>query len=235
MASLFLGKNPFRWLAQTVKDKGPRRVLKLTWHAALDATWDFRHGTETLTRIPPQNLDTDSRNKDQATTYGATRARPFRQLLNKLNLSRAGGFVDLGCGKGRVLLIAAQYGFRKVVGVDFSESLCRIARNNVAVFSRRRRLESAISIVHSDVIHYAINSDETTFFLYDPFSAKVLTQVLNNIRQSLISNPREIWVIYNSPAYHELMEGCGLFTEIRHFEFGGSEFCVYGNAAGPGR
>jgi SAM-dependent methyltransferase len=188
---------------RTVQANGSLRALKLMRHAVLDASWDFVHGTETLTRIPPQNLETDSSNKGQATMYGATRARPFMQLLNELNLSRDGVFVDLGCGKGRVVLIAAQYGFKKVIGVDFSKPLCQIARNNVAAFGRRRKLKSDIHIVHADVVHYPIQSDDTTFFLYDPFSAKVLNQVLENIRQSLTSYPRNIWMIYNSPAYHD--------------------------------
>lgn len=232
MHSLLLGKNPIAWLAQTVKSKGTIRAIKLMWHAAFDATWDFVHGTETLTRIPVQSLHTSSNNKSHATAYGATRARPLRRLLDELDLPREGCFVDLGCGKGRVILIAAQYRFRKVIGVDFSEPLCLIARSNVVAFGRRRKLKSEINIVHADVVQYAIKSDDTIFFLYDPFSAKVLTQVLENIRQSLVAYPRDIWVIYNSPAYHDLMESCGLFTPGRHFEFGGSEFCVYGNTRG---
>ena len=234
MSSLFLGKNPFRWLVQTIQAQGPLRAFKVLWHSALDAPWDFIHGTETLTRILPQNLETDSSNKVQATCYGAVRARPFMHLLRKLNLPTAGAFVDLGCGKGRAILIAAQCGFQKVVGVDFSEPLCRLARHNVVAFGRRRKLKSEIIIVHADVVHYAIQSDQTTFFLFDPFNAEVLTQVLQNLRQSLLAHPRDIWVIYASPVCHDLVERCGLFTDKRLFEIGCIEFRVYGNAPIPG-
>lgn len=213
----------------TLRTKGPLRAVKVMWHAALDASWDFFHGTETLTRIAPQNLETDSENKSQATYYGATRARPLVQLFHQLGLSREGGFVDFGSGKGRVILIAADYGFKKVVGIDFSEPLCQQARTNLEAYRRRRKLTSEVIIVHSDVVRYAIKADETTFFLYDPFSAEVLAKVLENLRASLIAHPRRIQVIYNSPRYHEVMERSGVFTGNRHFVIGGNEFCVYEN------
>ena len=131
------------------------------------------------------------------------------------------------------MLIAAEHGFRKVVGVDFSEPLCQMARENLENYRRRRKLKSELIIVHSDVVRYAIQSDETTFFLYDPFSAVILIQVLQNLRQSLADHPRDIWVIYNSPRYHDLMNQSGLFTHSRNYEIGGNEFCVYGNAKIP--
>ncbi len=235
MRSLTLGKHPIQWMVQTFRAKGPVRAFKVMWHVILDSTWDLVHGTETLTRIDPRLLETDSDNKRHATSYGATRARPLMRLFTQLGLSREGGFVDFGAGKGRVVMIAAHYGFRKVIGIEFSESLCHLARKNVAAFSQRRKVVSDVSIVHSDVIHYAIQSDETTFFLYDPFGAEVLTQLLENLCRSVMAHPREIRLIYNSPRHHDVMERCGLFTDRQHFDIGGNEFCVYANAVVPAR
>ena len=231
----FLGKNPFRWLVQTVRQKGPSRVLKVTWNVVLDSIWDISHGTETLTRISPHDLDTDSGNKRHATYYGATRARPLMKLFSHLGLSRECGFVDFGSGKGRVLMIAAQYGFRKIVGIDFSEPLCRLARQNLDAFCHRREVVSEITIVHADAVHYRIMEDEGIFFLYDPFGSEVLSKVLDNLRESIVSSPRQLYLIYNSPRHHEVIQQSGLFEHNRHFEIGGNEFYVYGNVPIPAR
>jgi len=235
MALMLLGKKPLRWLVTTFRTKGPVRVAKLLWHAAWDPLWDWVHGTETLVRIQPDKLETDSHNKRHATMYGATRARPLMQLLKRLDLSREAGFVDLGSGKGRVLMIAAQYGFRKVVGVEFSEELCQLAGRNLEAFSRKQKSKFPITIVHSDVVHYAIQREDAVFFLYDPFGPIVLKQLLENLQKSVMAHPREIFLIYNSPRHHDVVESCGLFPERRHFEFGGSEFRVYGNKPIPDR
>ncbi len=227
MRALLLGKNPIAWLVKTVRTKGLRRVLQILWQASLDATWDWMHGTETLRRIRPAQLETDSENKSLATDYGATRARPLVRLLRRLKLPLDAGFVDLGCGKGRVLLIAAEHGFRRVVGVDFSEPLCAIARSNIENYRRRRDLCSEILVIHSDVTQYSPRSDDSVFFLYDPFHASILARVLEGLRESVAKNPRRVWFIYNSPRCHEVMMESGLFSSGARYEIGGNEFTVY--------
>ena len=81
---MILGKNPWRWFSRTVRTKGPIRPFKIAWNALLDLFWDLRHGTETLSRIERENLETHSENKNRATCYGATRARPL--LLSGVTL-----------------------------------------------------------------------------------------------------------------------------------------------------
>lgn len=227
--TFFLGQNPVTRILKTLRAKGPLRVFKLIWHAALDAFWDIRHGTDTLKRVAPDEIQTDSINKRSSQAYGATRARPFVQLLNNLRLPDDSVFVDFGSGKGRVLLIAAQYGFRRVVGIEFSAPLCEVARKNLELFRRRRAITSDVRVVHADVVQYVIEHDETVFYFFDPFSSEVLEKVLNNIRQSLTTHPRRIWVIYNSPQHRDVMERSRLFTSNQNLEIGGSEICVYGN------
>ena len=46
--------------------------------------------------------------------------------------------VDIGCGKGRVLMMAAAYPFREMVGVELNPALARVARKNLKKFRRRR-------------------------------------------------------------------------------------------------
>lgn len=227
MRALLLGKNPIEWLRRTIRTKGLRRVILVLWQAAVDSTWDWMHGTETLRRIRPAQLETDSENKALATDYGATRAGPLVRLLKRLKLPRDAGFVDLGCGKGRVLLIAGEHGFRRVVGVDFSEPLCAIARSNIERYRQRRDLASEILVVHSDVTQYSPRNDDSIFFLYDPFHASILKRVLDGLRESLARCPRKIWFIYNSPRCHDVMMESGLFSSSKSYEIGGNEFTVY--------
>ena len=56
------------------------------------------------------------------------RLRPFRRLMRTLSLPPGSGFVDFGCGKGRVLLLAAGFGFARITGVEFAKELCDIAK-----------------------------------------------------------------------------------------------------------
>ncbi|MGA1237641.1 MAG: methyltransferase domain-containing protein [Limisphaerales bacterium] len=221
------GKNLFRWVANTWRRGGLLRVIRVGWTTFWDGLWDWRHGTETLTRIPPDQLQTDSDNKQWAQYYGATKAGPLMKLFRRLGLGKDNTFVDLGCGKGRVVMLAAQHGFKRVVGVDFSSELCGVAERNIAEFRKRRAVDADIRILHSDVVEYAVGSNDSVFFLYDPFSKEVLSKVLENIRLSLIAEPRNLCLIYNSPRHHEEIHRSGVFERSSFYEIGGNEFYVY--------
>jgi predicted RNA methylase len=151
------------------------------------------------------------------------------ELLNRLHLPRDSNFVDIGSGKGRVLLIASQYGFRKVVGIEFSRELCNIARRNVEVFSRKVKPSSSIEVIETDATEYHFHPEDRVLFMYNPFDAFILAKVLDRIRSSLEENPRPIWLIYNTPipVKHNVIKSAALFQSDSFYEIGGNRFRVY--------
>ena len=189
--------------------------------------FDFRHGTDTAGRLGLQSLSIASANRAWVTQYGPTKARGFRRLMKALKLPKESGFVDLGAGKGRVLLEAARYGFRKIVGVEFAKELCQAARNNVSVFQQRTRLVADIRIVECDVVDYPIQADDNIFYLFHPFHEQVLERVLDNVCRSLQEMPRRISIIYNYPAHREVIDRRREFCVFGEFRLGGCGFVVY--------
>lgn len=215
------------WASDSVRQHGLRLTIKKIISTLLDTSYDWRHGTETRKPVWSDDLDTFSLNKAYANRYGATKARPFVRLLTELQLPRHATFVDLGAGKGRVLLLAAEYGFKRVVGVEFSNRLCAQARQNLESFTRTRPIVSEIEIVHSDVVDYPIPDGEVAFYFNNSFQAAVLRQVLQRIRHSVESVPRRICMIYSPPVHNSLVEQAGIFHRSQFYEFGGVEFKVY--------
>jgi SAM-dependent methyltransferase len=100
--------------------------------------------------------------------------------------------VDLGCGKGRALLLAEEYDFKKIIGVDFSARLARIASRNAAKVGSSR-----ISAVHGDVREFDFPAGPLVVFLYNPFSARITRSVM----QRLISHPDTFYVAYVNPLH----------------------------------
>ncbi len=124
-------------------------------------------------------------------------------ILKRFNVGAGDVFLDLGCGKGRALFIAARFPFGRVIGVELAESLAITARRNCASFLRRRRVSCAeIQIVHADAAEFEIPSDVTVVFMSNPFHDVPLDRVLENLRGSLYLNPRRLRIIYNSPVFH---------------------------------
>jgi SAM-dependent methyltransferase len=182
-----------------------------------------------LRRIPRKEIETDSENKVHATNSGSTKVIPFLGLMRLLQLPQDSIFVDLGSGKGRVVMLAAKWGFQKVIGIEFSSSLCGKARVNLQKFLRKSPSRARIEIIESDVTKYPLHDDETVFFLFDPFDTPVLTQVLRNIGASVQRRPRTIWLIYSVPRERKVVDQCGVFSKNQLHLVAGSEFVVYSN------
>jgi SAM-dependent methyltransferase len=219
--------NPFVWARDSIRRRGLIRTSQIASSTAGDFLFDLRYGTDTRRWVEAEELDTDSENKAHAAHYQATKARPFLKLLRRLELPPGSVFVDFGSGKGRVLLLAAHHGFRRVVGVEFSPRLCALARRNVTAFSTVGVLLSPIDVVEADVTAFEISSDLNIFYFYNPFNAPVLSKVLDNMRRSVKAAPRKLWLIYNTPKHHELIHQSGLFGSCSRHEIGGTEFKVY--------
>lgn len=224
-----LGKNPLRWFFESLKRFGFTQTGLIMWSVIVDARFDSKYGTDTARRIPRTEIETTSENIVHCVNYGASKELPFRKLMERLKLPRDGVFVDLGSGKGRALMLAAKYGFRKVVGIEFSGALCAVARDNLEKFTRKVSTSSAVEVIESDVTKYQLRDDETVFFMLDPFNAPVLTQVLENIRESVQRVPRTIWLIYSVPREQNIIEQAGLFTHSQLHVVVGAEFRVYSN------
>jgi SAM-dependent methyltransferase len=117
-------------------------------------------------------------------------------------------FIDLGCGKGRVLLQAARLPFKRVVGVELSLELADVARANVQ--SCARRLECPdLEIVAHDVTTYDVPDDVTVVYMYNAFRGHILQGALDRLVESHRRNPRRMRLIYRTPQEHDRVVASG--------------------------
>ncbi|MBW3539603.1 MAG: class I SAM-dependent methyltransferase [Planctomycetes bacterium] len=110
-------------------------------------------------------------------------------------------FLDYGCGKGRIVTVAATYPFRRVIGVEMLPALSAIAEENLR--QAKRRLKCPNEIVTADACTYSVPSDVTVIFLFNPFQGEVLRAVQEQIRRSLVAHPRPLTLLYVNPTDHE--------------------------------
>ena len=189
--------------------------------------FDLRHGTSTRAREDLHKSEVESANLEHAVPYVPTQGRVFKALMAAIDLPPGGVFVDVGSGKGKVLILAAEYDFRKIIGVEFSARLCAIANANIERYSRLRRPAVTPVVHHADIVDYPL-SDENVFFLYNPFHTAVMEAFLARIDQSLRANPRDAWIIYHQPftPCRSAIEAAG-FSEVRLLRLGKAVFRIY--------
>jgi predicted RNA methylase len=104
--------------------------------------------------------------------------------------------VDFGCGKGRVLILAHEAGFREVIGIEFAPELARCVQENLRSYRGRH---GDVSVHCADAAEFPIPEGPVVAFLFDPFTGPVLEAVAANIRRSFEDQPRAIYVVYTNP------------------------------------
>ena len=157
--------------------------------------FDVQHGTDTSGWIPGEALPSGSPADLYNTAYWAISPSTLRQALARLPLEPAGyTFVDLGCGKGRALLLAAEFGFGRVTGVELSPQLATIARANTVSHNN-------IDIEQGDAATFVYPPGPLLVFFYHPFLAPLQTRVLANLERQLRASPRPCYVLNANPGY----------------------------------
>ncbi len=116
-------------------------------------------------------------------------------------------FIDLGSGKGRTLLMASDYPFRRIIGVELLPSLHEIAVENLRQYKSEAQKCFALESICADATAFLLPDDPLVIFLFNPFSESGMRQVVANLDQSLRAHPRPVFVLYHNPLLeHTLAE-----------------------------
>jgi SAM-dependent methyltransferase len=159
-------------------------------------SWDVQHGVNTAGIVPLHLLAIDSPHRDLGVRYQASHPEGFRALIH--NLPRPPEeltFIDLGAGKGRALLLASEFPFRRVLGVEFAPALAEIARDNVERFRSPRTVCEDVSVICADAVDYELPDEPAVVYIYNSFEAPVMRKVIANLQRSKASNARQLYLI----------------------------------------
>lgn len=162
-----------------------------------DIDYDFDHGVDTTWATVP--LRTRFRELLSGGRYQPSEPLLFHQILRALPVEPAGfTFIDLGSGKGRTLLMASDYPFRRIIGVEFLAELDAIARENIARYHSEQQKCFALESNAADARDFAFPDEATVLYLFNPFPEDVLRTVLANLHGSLIHSPRPLYLAYHN-------------------------------------
>jgi len=182
------------------KIRKPMRIYKALSSQRLDA----RLGVDTAGVITPEHLDIDGIRKRQAVQYQPTGSLSFGLALANLPINHSDYvFVDYGSGKGRALFLAAQFPFKKCVGVELSRNLHRICEDNIGRLRSKSLKCRDIRSICCDAASFPIPEEPAVLYFFQPFNRDVFSIVLGNILRSLRSCPRDLLVLYYHPGLED--------------------------------
>ena len=162
--------------------------------------------------------------------YGGTYPRSFRRYIRSLGIDyRNYTFVDLGSGKGKALLLAAEYPFRRVIGVELWEPWAEDARRNLASAKRFKSAAGAIELVQGDAATYEYPSEPLVVYVHNSFDAVLMNTVVEALQRSLIEAPRKLYLVYHGPWQRHVTDTVTLWEPVAEFQK-----CVIYHAAPDG-
>ncbi|HET6212878.1 MAG TPA: class I SAM-dependent methyltransferase [Micromonosporaceae bacterium] len=155
--------------------------------------WEVRLGVSTRGVVPVDVADSHC--------CATAEYSLIEMALTFLGLTDSDTFVDVGCGKGRVVCMAARYPVRAVIGVDLSAEFCAMARAN-ADRMRGRRAPVTIETCWAQRYDY---SAATALYLFDPFGPDTLSAVLGKVAEDTRGNA--VRIAYVNPTYAAVFDG----------------------------
>jgi SAM-dependent methyltransferase len=160
--------------------------------------------------------------------YQPTEPAAFREMLDalagQLHLDfRDFTFLDLGSGKGRTLLMASDYPFRRILGVELLPALDQIAQENLRTYKGDSQQCFSIESVCADATAFPIPNEPLIVYLFNPFGESGLRRVIANLERSLRANPRSLHVLY----YNPLLEHVLAESPVLHKISGADQYSVF--------
>jgi SAM-dependent methyltransferase len=149
------------------------------------------------------------------TAYQPTDPAAFREMMAALPIQfDQFSFVDLGSGKGRTLLLASEYPFQRIVGVEILPELHRAAEENIRAYRASTGRGGQIEAILTDACEYDFPETPLVVYLFNPLPEAGLRRVIERLEDSLINVPRPVWIVYHNPVLDAALSGSRMLERV---------------------
>ena len=198
--ALRAAKHLLRILWEFLRDSTPSRRRQR--YGDVDYDWEYRVDTTGATvgwrdRLLGEFLS----------PYQPTEPALFHEMMAALKIDfSAFTFIDLGSGKGRTLLMACDYPFRRVVGVEVLPSLHRVAEENIGRYQSPSRRCFSVQSACQDARFFEFPDEPMVLYLFNPLPESALLEVIRKLADSIHSHPRPVYVVYHNALLENVLE-----------------------------
>jgi len=189
-------------IEDTVVDQERLRVRE-----AIDNYFDRVYRVDTRGTVIKNDFGISGGNVDYSKSYQAVLPQPFVETMEQFPIDfRKFIFVDFGSGKGRAVLLASEFPFKKIIGVELVPQFHRIAEANCRGYKSTMQHCREIELLCMDATDFSIPLEPLVLHFYNPFGIEVMSKIAAQIVQSLKEHPREIYIVYFSPKVRGVFE-----------------------------
>lgn len=208
-------------LAEFLRDSTPQHRRQR--YGDIDYDWDYRVNT-TSAAVGWRDRLLGVFNSP----YQPTEPALFHEMMNIIS-SQPGfafhnfTFIDLGSGKGRTLLMASDYFFRRIIGAELLPTLHQTALQNLSQYHSDKQKCFSLESICADATEFPFPAEPSILFLFNPFPEPGLQRVIANLERSLQQHPRACYVLYHNPLLARVLDGRPALKQIARTE----QFAIY--------
>lgn len=168
--------------------------------------FDLAHGIDTSGFVPASECATAGVPAVEINFYGGSQPSIIRAVLASLPEPEHYAFVDIGCGKGRPLVVASEFPFRRVVGVELAPRLAQIARTNAATIAARHPSRRVVEVQVGDATTVSPPADRVVYFLYNPFGRALVKALVENVERRLGHGLEHAFFVCYNPVHADVLD-----------------------------
>ena len=202
------------------------RIDPREWVRALEDQWfDRSRHVQTIGLEAKPEASRIVGPRADSNIYGPVRAANVRAALRDLPVRDLSPytFLDIGSGKGRVLFIAAEYPFRRVLGVEYDRAMHLVAEQNIAAFRHPGQRCHSIESVHANAADFEFPDGDLVVYLFNPFGPEILSKMLQNLQRAITQQPRHVLIMMLWAEHADVVARCPWLRQVhktrRHIIF----------------
>jgi hypothetical protein len=181
--------------------------------------FDRLHATDTRAPLPVEAMRSVPADLARhAVHYEASAIPKFRRAMRVVRRILGGrlpefSFVDVGSGKGLVVMLAARQRFREVVGLEMAPELHAKAERNCSQFRAGQRRLAPMRLLQGDALRLELPPGHLVVYLYNPFDDVLLDRFLDRLDE-IATDGREILLVYVNPLHRVRLEEADRYVAL---------------------
>jgi len=182
--------------------------------------FDVVHGTDTGGLTPGVELKTGHDHDRYNTAYYGIAPSLLRRFITQWRKlpppHRLGSynFIDVGAGKGRAMLLASEFPFREVVGVELNPDLARICRRNIRIWNASHEQAAPLRVSEGDATEFVFPPGPCLVYMFNPFGSIVVRRFLRTIEAQFADRKGDLDILYVNHESEAAIKGRAGFKQL---------------------
>ncbi|MCB9190454.1 MAG: class I SAM-dependent methyltransferase [Flavobacteriales bacterium] len=201
----FKHKSRFPWLSHFIYSLKHRGLMNTCSMGLKEWQKERELGIRTFGAHAPDELSIEADSKLGGHLYQPSSSIIFEKAMNTLPFNfQDKVFLDIGSGKGRALILAAEAGFRKVIGVEYASELNDMAHTNIETV-RQRFPNTEFVLTEGDALAYDFPEEIDVIYLFNPFDEEATRGLLRKVKP-VFEREKRIDLVYVHPIHCQVLQ-----------------------------